>query len=289
MISLREVTAAEFGGLAELLLRFENPRMRAADFRRMLFDYAWPGAGERRGYAMYDGERAVGFIGTIRSERVIRGKVARFCNLSSWIVLPEHRARSLDLLRRAVSLPDHTFTSLTLAPKSLPVFKRFGHEVLDDETLVLPPLFSPRAFRRLRRAELVTDHDEIAAALPPAARRDFEAHRGTVAEHLMIREGDRAAWVAATPLHLRRVRLAFVQHIGDRGLFWELLPLVQWGFFRALGAPLVAVDARFAAGRRPACALSWRLALPRLWRAATPDLAPTDVDGLYTELMSLHM
>jgi hypothetical protein len=289
MIGICEVERHEFGLVHDLLRCFENRRMRADDWRRMLFEYPWPSAGARRGYALFDDARAVGFIGTIESAREIRGKIRRLCNLSCWVVLPEHRARSIQLFRKVLGLTDQTLVCLTPARHTHPIFTRFGHVVLDDEVLLVPPLFSPASLRRLRGASLTLDHDAIAAALPPGERRDFEAHRGAVAGHLLIERGCRAAWVAATPLHHKHVRFAHVQHVGDPELFWDLLPLVQWGFFRALGAPAIAIDARLSGGRRPPFAISWKLSLPRLYRPATADLAPSEIDGLYTELMGLKI
>jgi hypothetical protein len=64
---VRPVRPQDFESLYPLLLRFENPRMSREDWRRMLFDLAWATEEPFRGYALWDGDKAVGFLGAIPS------------------------------------------------------------------------------------------------------------------------------------------------------------------------------------------------------------------------------
>src|SRR5262245_1225611 len=98
MVTLQTLTHGMFEDILRLLAGCEAPRMSKEDWRRMLFEYAWPAEGEDRGYGLFDGAKPVGFIGTLFSDREIEGRRERFCNLSSWIVSKSHRGRSLELL-----------------------------------------------------------------------------------------------------------------------------------------------------------------------------------------------
>jgi hypothetical protein len=45
-----------------------------------------------------DGQRVVGPLLALYSERLVAGRVAPFCNLTSWCVLRDYRFRSIPLL-----------------------------------------------------------------------------------------------------------------------------------------------------------------------------------------------
>lgn len=289
MVTIQKVTAGMFADIFPLLVGFEAQRMSEEDWRRMLFQYAWPATGEDRGYGLFDGDKPVGFIGTLFSERNIGGRTERFCNLSSWIVSKAYRARSLELLRPIMRLEAHTITSSTPSPTTTRVFTKMGFRVLDNQILLLPPLATPREIKAIAGASVTTDPEEVRAALSGEDLRWFDDHRDTLGAHVLIRRGDRRCWAMATRMHLKHCRFALLQYISDRELFWECLPLAKWGFLKTLRAPALAVDSRFAEGRRIPLALSWWLSCPRLYRPAHGDLRPAQVDGLYSELVALRM
>jgi hypothetical protein len=288
MITVQSATPAMFEDVHGLLVGFDNPNMSKEDWRRMLFQYPWKAEEESRGYVLFDGARAVGFLGTIFSARELEGRTERFCHLSSWIVLPAYRSRSLSLLASVARLDDYTIVSSTPSPTSHGLFRRFGHRTLDDRVLLLPPLAGVRELCGLLGASMTTDEDEIRAALTGEARRCFEDHRGTLGAHVLVQRGGRSCWAIATPKRRRGVQFAGVRHMSDRQLFWECLPLFKLGFLKTLRAPALAVDARFAEGRRVPFAVSYRLGTPRLYRPAHDALRPALVDGLYSELMGLR-
>ncbi|MEO5726395.1 MAG: GNAT family N-acetyltransferase [Byssovorax sp.] len=288
MITVQSATPAMFEDVHRLLLGFDNPRMNKDDWRRMLFQYPWKAEEESRGYVLSDGGRAVGFLGTIFSTREIEGKTERFCHLSSWIVLPEYRSRSLSLLAAVARLDGYTIVSSTPSATSVRLFSRIGHRTLDDRELLLPPLAGVRELCGLFRASMTTDEDEVRAGLTGETLRCFDDHRRSLGAHLLLRRDGRSCWATATLKHRRGIRFASVRHMSDRQLFWECLPLAKLGFLRTLGAPALAVDARFAEGRHVPFAVPHRLWTPRLYRPAHEAIRPALVDGLYSELMGLR-
>jgi hypothetical protein len=289
MVTVGKVTAGMFDDVFPLLVGFGDRRMSKEDWRRTLFQYAWPAPGDDRGYGLFDRDKLVGFIGTLFSEREIDGRTERFCNLSSWIVSKSYRARSLELLVPIFRLTSHTIVASTPSPFTIRVFTRFGFQVLDDDVRLLLPLATPRELGGLRGAPVTTDPDQVRAALAGEELRCFDDHRSSIGAHVLLRRGGRRCWATATAMHFKRCRFALLNHIGDPELFWECLPLAKWGFLRALGTPALAVDSRFAAGRPAPFAVSWRLSCPRLYRPAHGDLDRTKVDGLYSELVGLRM
>ncbi len=287
MITVQNATPEMFEDVHSLFLGFVNPGMGKEDWRRMLFQYPWKAENERRGYVLRDEERAVGFLGTIFSVRQIEGKKEQICNLSSWIVLEPYRTRSLSLLAPVSGLDEHTIVCSTPCPAVCRLFTRIGYQTLEDRMLVLPPLATVRELCGLRGAAMTTDEEEMRSELTGEVLRCFEDHRGSLGAHLLIRRGGRSCWATATLKHRSGFRFAMVQHISDPALFWECLPLAKLGFFKALRAPALAVDSRFAEGAAP-LGLSFRLKTPRLYRPAHGALRPAQVDGLYSEQMGLR-
>lgn len=288
MITVKNATPAMFEDVHELLVEFRNPNMGKEDWRRMLFQYPWPAEDENRGYVLFDGARAVGFIGTIFSTRELNGKQERFCHLSSWIVREAYRSRSLALLSPIIRMSSHTIVCDTPSPTAHRLFTRLGHRTLEDRVLLLPPFATWPELGSLRRASMTTDPAEVRAELAGEERRCFDDHRGSVGVHLLIRHRGRACWATATLKRRSGFRFAFVQHVSDPTLFWECLPLFKLGFLKALRAPTLAIDARFAEGHQVSFSMSWRLTTPRLYRPAHDEIRPAHVDGLYSELMSLR-
>jgi hypothetical protein len=288
MISVQSATPAMFEEVYRLFLGFGNPKMSKEDWRRMLFQYPWKAEEESRGYVLFDDEKAVGFIGTIFSARELEGKTERLCHLSSWVVLPEYRSRSLSLLASVARLDGYTVVSSTPSPTAARLFGRFGHRTLDEKVLVLPPLAGARELCGLFRASMTTNENEVRAGLTGEALRCFEDHRGSLGAHLLLRRGGRSCRATATLMRRRRIRFASVRHMSDRELFWECLPLAKLGFLKALGAPAPAVDARFAEGRHVPFAVPYRLATPQLYRPTHEAPRPALADGRYSELMGLR-
>ncbi len=59
------------------------------------------------------GERVVGVLLALYSERLVAGRLERFCNMGSWCVLPEYRGESMSLLNAMLAQEGFHFTSLS--------------------------------------------------------------------------------------------------------------------------------------------------------------------------------
>lgn len=88
------------------------------------------------GYIMRDGINICGFIGCIRSKRIIDGRYCLFCNLSNGIVKPAYRRYSLQLFSVAISGSD-VVLDLTPSPAVCKFLKTkyFGFNILEENVL----------------------------------------------------------------------------------------------------------------------------------------------------------
>ena len=285
MIELRRVGVDSFEEVYPLLASFDGGGLPKEDWRLMLFDYPWAD-GPCRGYGLYDGGTVVGFLGTIFSRRRILGREERVCNFSSWIVKDEYRGSSVMMMRPLVAeLPEYTIVGHTPIPTTVAVFSRLGFQTLESEELVLPPIPSPLEAMRAVRGSFTCSADTIQNELCDEERVFHRNLSYARARHVLLRRGDRRCYLVARLGHRKRMRVAELLYIGDRGFFWENRILAQVAFTVTMGAVAISVDRRFAEGFSVPFAL--RRPKPRIYRPSRPDIPPVEIDGLYSELVML--
>ena len=282
-LEVRAVGAESFDDIAPLFDLFENRKMSREDWRAMLFTYPW-WDGAERGHALYADGVAVGFMGTIFSRRTIRGRDETFCNASCWIVREAYRSASILLLRPLLAMRDCTIVNWTPTARSYEIFKKLGFKALESQSLLLPAIAPPWSF-------VGTSTDDPRAIACSLDGVELEIYRNLASRpnvrHTILRHGDRRCYVVATHRLVRSVPIADVHYVGDREFFWTHRGLAHVAFFRAFGALGMAIDARFSAGRT--LRIAFRRQTMRLYRPAHDDTAPDEIDGLFTEMMTLRL
>ena len=285
MTEVRAVGTDAFGEIYPLLREFPTQRMTSEDWRRMLFSTPWSD-NPQRGYALYSGGKAVGFIATIFSQRTIAGRLEQMCSLSSWIMLPEHRGEVLKLLMPILKLRDHSILNPTPSPAAYGIFSQLGFVPLETERLILPPLPGLRTTAGTVSGTFTTSRADLERELTGEDRILFEHHSWcAAARHVLLRRGDRRCYLVATPMHKKGLPFAEVQYASDWTLFWELRLLAHAALFPTTRALALFVDRRFAARESPGLTARWRC--PRLFRPAHKGIEPRMIDGLYSEMMNL--
>ncbi|MGH7727482.1 MAG: hypothetical protein ACREM2_01650 [Vulcanimicrobiaceae bacterium] len=280
-LEVRPVEAGDFGTIYPLLCEFRNRKMSRGDWRRMLFDYPW--AAEReRGYALFAGGAAVGFLGTITARRRLAGREQIVCNPSCWFVREPYRHASMLLLKPVLARRDHTIVNLTPTPRSYEIFVKFGFRELEREQVLLPPLASPLG---LRGSFACVESDSPLSESEREIHRQLAGFPGTC--ELVLRDGARSTYLIASRLRYKRMRFAELHYVGDLSFFWEHRALAHRALFAALGCAALALDGRFAQGRRPPFAL--RRPARRLYRPLVEQTEPHEVDNLFSELLTLRV
>ncbi|HSN13096.1 MAG TPA: hypothetical protein VLT61_00590 [Anaeromyxobacteraceae bacterium] len=285
---VRTVGEEAFDQVYPLVARFPTRRMTRECWRWLLFGYPWA-APRRRGWLLVVNGAAVGFMGAVFSERPLLGRAEKFCNPTSWIVLPEHRWAAGLLVRPIIALTDHTIVSLTPSPSASRIFSRQGLRELETTQLVIPPLPRPGEAARALRGSFTVSPSEIDAELTGAERAAHRDHATSpAAHHALLRRDGRSCYVVATLGRRRRIPYADVQYVGDREFFWEHRILVQAALARAMGVAglVMAVDGRLLVGSPPPLSLRWKVT--RLYRPTREEIVPALIDGLYSELMGLR-
>jgi len=87
MALVRHAREAEIGEICDFLTTHMDPSLNKDRFRN-LFTYPWMADKPNLGFVLEVDGRIAGFLGTIYGDREVNGRMERFCNLSSWCVLP---------------------------------------------------------------------------------------------------------------------------------------------------------------------------------------------------------
>src|SRR5262245_20280559 len=91
------VRPAEEGDIDRVVdLLYDNMSQKVSKERwRRLLDYPWRPADADRGRIAVDEERVVGFLGLVYADRLIGGRIERFCNICAWYLLKSHRGQGI--------------------------------------------------------------------------------------------------------------------------------------------------------------------------------------------------
>jgi acetoacetyl-CoA synthetase len=289
MVTIREARGEDFPRVYPLLLRFNNKGLRQEHWQQLFVDHSGL-QNDRFGWVLDDGGEVVGFVGTILSERTVRGQKVRLCNTSSWIVRDEYRAHSLALHAKVLADPTVCVTNLSPTPQVLKLLGKMRFTLMDKSERIIVPVVTPRTLAD--RCQVITRPAQLERILSGEALRFFRDHQLPYNRHALLRsrEGDcylmmnRSLKIVAGKL---RLPFARVHHIGAPDVFTRHTEKVAARLALALKVVGLIVDERMLRGRIP-----WHsFARPGGRRTAafrSDVLTATDVDGLYTEAVLLN-
>lgn len=270
--------------VCEFLHRHMAPDVSVERFGN-LFDYPWLAQKPDHGFVLREAGRLVGYIGTIYADRPAGGRVERFCNLSSWFVLPEFRNHSLKLLMACQKDREVTYTNLSARPVVQKIHEALRYRRLGRYKLFTPPLAQlwPALWRRPRGLGFITDPSRIRDLLPDSDRTIFDHHLPTQCRHMLIEEGSRSCYVVWNRRIKKMVPFSEILYLSDRQLFrrhWESAKLrILWRD----RTPSLAIDEHVLGGEPPKMFLRYE----RITMFKSPRLEPAQIDNLYSELALL--
>ena len=287
MTHVEEATVEMFDDIYPLLQELNNDGMTRDRWKRM-FEYSWK---SQIGNVLVDRDRIVGFIGTLFSRRIIDGREAALCNLSSWIVKDEYRSESLRLLLPLLKRKDHTFTNLTLNPRVAEIMKRLGFKDLDTNVKLLFPVPAFSGNSRKERPTIVSDEAEIIKALDSKDLRIFADHSQYGCGHVVIREGGDYCYMVFTRKYrgksFHKVPYAHLHYISSRRLFLKHLNRIKLNFLMEHKCCFLMVEERLVGTQPLPFSRVHTLKVPKMYKSHL--LTSEQVDNLYTELIVLGL
>lgn len=215
MAIIKKAFANDFERIYPLIQEFDNPNLTREDWRQ-LFIRRWNSQEDHFGYLIEDGNRVVGFLGTLFSTRVINHKPYKFCNLSTWVVKKEYRGMSLSLLLEVLKLQDYTITNLT-ANRVARLLRPFGFKDLATHFRVVLPLPNPSLL--IKKVELFPDKSDIKENLAGEPLKLFNDHIDLKCIHLLFRVRDESCYLIFDKIKKKRLPVARVHYISNIEFF----------------------------------------------------------------------
>ncbi len=276
-VELAPITDADVHAVADLLCASLNDQVPWA---RACLAVPWKVDAPNHGFLLRDGQRVVGACMAFYSERLVAGRLERFCNVAAWCVLPAYRFHSIRLLMALLAQDGYHFTCLSANETVLALIARLKFRSLDTSAALIPNLPWPTVPGRTR---ISGDPGVIERTLAGTELEIYRDHAQALAvhHHVLLRGRDHCHIMYREFLHRGVPLYAVLLHVSHPDLFRSaLLPLTRHLLVRHR---LVATLGELRIiGPRPR--LSFTLnAWPKMYRS--PSLEPGQIDNLYSELV----
>jgi hypothetical protein len=260
-----------------------------------IFNYSWKLDDFPYGYAILQGSAVVGFLGTLFSERVIRGEKLVYCNLCTWIVDDESKgARSLAaaLLFPVMKMKEAVITCYTANAMAQRCFDRLGFKRMDIKQIVIStiPGLSVSAWRDSLQVSL--DPNEIEHHLNDHDLSILNDHRDLTCTHFLIRDidTDQYCYGIGTTSALRRRFLSGwkcfnICYLSDAAFFAEKIAPIKKHLRKERTVALLRYDSRLI--WEHLSSLEYKMPTVRLSFGAD-RFNRGDIDNLYSELVTYN-
>lgn len=286
---LRKIIPDDFEAVYPVLKHFNHPRLGKDDWQRLFISY-WDRTEDYVGYGLFDGERVVGFLGLIFSERVINQHRYKFCNLTSWIVEENHRNQSLSLLFPVLRLKDYTFTDFTASTNLIPLLTKLKFEILETHLVKIRPIPDFQILNTSCFIEL--DRQRMQNYLDAENLKIYEDHVHFNCIYVLIRAKEGNCFLILKTLGERRVSFlrilvhwGYVHYISHRDIFFRYINILTPKICLQLGLVGLLVENRFCDGYSIKHGVSMEIRQSKLFKSSL--LKRSDIDTLYSEIFIL--
>lgn len=284
---IKKALAGDFESIYPLLRELNDTTLTKEDWRQLFVNHC---GGEENyfGYALFEGGRAIGFLGLIFSHRLVGGSMRKFCNMTSWIITKEFQRRGLGrmLLLETIKLNDHTIVDLTATKDTVKMLKENGFKELEDSAELVLPVPSINILHDGCSAELAGS--VIKKYLSGDDLKIYNDHLKFNCIHFMIRSVDGNCYVVATETKRKGLPFAHVHYIGDIDVFSKHIRHVIMRLCVSLRVLGFFIDERFLKGKKIRYAIRRRLPPSKFFRSDSLDREHI-ADNLYTELIVLNL
>ena len=280
-IRVSAITDVDVGRAARFLEANLNSRIPAEAWAASV-ESPWGVDRPNAGFMLLQEDTVVGVHLALYSERIIDGRLERFCNLGAWSVLPEHRFHSLRLLRALLRQEGYHFTDFSPSERVIALNARLGFRSLNATTVLIPNLPWPSW---PGRSTISSDPSVLERTLTGRDLQLYRDHATTpAARHLVLIAGD--AWCYVAFRKNRRAKLPVVSlllHVSHPELFRRLArPLARHLLVHHRVLMMAAEDR--VVRYQPRLSFEQR-SRPRMFRS--PHLEPAQIDYFYSELFTL--
>jgi hypothetical protein len=249
------------------------------------FRQNWCSSKPNNGFVIRHDGRVVGGIGAIYSERPIRGRTERFCNITSWCVQDAFRSQSMRLAMAVTAQKGFHFTDLTPTAVVSKTLQFLNFKPMNERHAIWPNV--PWPFGGPAGARVVTDPERIASVLGPDDAKAYRDHRHLPwLRHAAVGQGSGWCYVVWKRTRLKRIAGAWVLAASDPERFLR----DRWAFGGYLllryGLTYTRVESRLLP-RVPKPSIELSGYRNKVFKSNT--LTAADMSNLYSELVALDL
>lgn len=281
MISVVKAKAGDFKRVEPLL----TDHNKVTDWSQLFTDH-WNIGNDFLGFLLLDNDDVVGFLGIILSKRMLNGVEHNFCNLSTWVVKPEYKSKSMLLFFKVLQLKDYTITDLTATKEVYALSKKLGFKEFETHQRQIVAL--PRIHKLFAKSEFITNSDEIESLLKDKSdSKVFQDHRRFKCLHTLLKVNSDLCYFITIKTSRHQIPVGFIQYVSNRELFLKYIDNIKLFALMELKLLSLFIDERYVAGREIVFSIKKERFTPRLYKSYS--LSSRDMDTLYSELMIFNM
>jgi len=285
MIRVEKVDCADFKDVQDTLINFWGKG--SEEKWRKLFDYRWERDENYCGLALKEGDQTVGFIGMIFSRRWINGRAEKFCNLTSWFVRPEYRARAVSLLLPLVRMRDYTITDLTPSLAVYQIQRKVGFKDLDANGRILLPFGRRLSGPKPSAVQVTHAAGDMRQKLSADHRQILDDHLAYPCEHFLLSAGNRYCYIIYSKHKRKKLPFVYIHYISDPELFGQTYPQIRGAIMSHARSGFAVIDSRLVAGLKLPLSFCLPYRTPKQYLSSS--LKPGQIDNLYSELVLLNL
>jgi hypothetical protein len=260
-------------------------RERQAAAWEEAFRQNWCVAKPNNGFLLRHEGRIVGGIGAIYSERPIRGRVERFCNITSWCVQESFRAQSMRLAMALTGQPGFHFSDLTPTAVVSSTLQFLKFKPMNERQVVWPNV--PWPFARFAGVRVITDASEFDRLLGPEDAKAHRDHRHLPwLQHAVVGGPARWCYVVWKHTRLKGIGGAFVLALSDAETFLRCRWALGSHLLLRHGLSFTRVECRLLP-RIPRFCIELYGYRSKVFRSET--LTAVEMSNLYTEIVALDL
>jgi hypothetical protein len=277
-VELAPITDADVSAVADFLHADYDARIPWA---RACSAVPWKVEAPNHGYVLRDQQRIVGALLAIYSERLVAGRVERFCNLGTWYVVPAYRSHGIRLPIALLAQNGYHFTALSPSDTVVSIHSRLKFRSLDTSAALIPNLPWPSLPGRTR---ISTDPDVIENTLAGTELELYRDHaQALAARHVVLIRGQDFCYVMYRETRRKGIPLAAILHVSNPELFHRAVILLTRHLLIRHRLLATIAELRLIGHRPP---LSFKVTSGhKMYRS--DSLAPDQIDDLYSELVCI--
>lgn len=266
-------------------LRENLSRARSAEEWAKAFAQDWCPSKPNNGFLIRHQGRIVGGIGAIYAERPVRGRLERFCNITSWCVLDAFRAQSMRLAMAVAAQPGFHFTDLTPTEVVSKTLQFLKFKPMNERHAIWPNL--PWPLVRLGGIRVLSDPAQIGRLLAPDDAKAYRDHRHLPwLRHLAVGLTDAWCYVVWKRTRLKGITGAIIIALSDAELFLRYRMTLGSYLLVHHGLLYTRVESRLLP-RLPTLCIELSGYRSKVFRSDT--LTAADMSNLYSELVALDL